>query len=88
MMTEDGENANFWSGRFEKPPHQLFQQLNASITFDWRLAPYDIQGSIAHARMLSDIGVLTTEEFGEIEMGLGQIMAEIAQGQFDFQLAD
>ncbi|MCL4309229.1 MAG: argininosuccinate lyase [Actinomycetota bacterium] len=88
MMTEDGENANFWSGRFEKPPHQLFQQLNASITFDWRLAPYDIQGSIAHARMLSDIGVLTIEEFGEIEMGLGQIMAEIAQGQFDFQLAD
>ena len=84
----DRENTHFWSGRFQQPPHELFQQLNASITFDWRLAPYDIQGSIAHARMLAAIGVLTEEEFGSIEQGLGQIMAEIAQGGFAFQLAD
>ena len=84
----DNDNTHFWSGRFEQPPHELFERLNASIAFDWRLAPYDIQGSIAHARMLSGIGVLTKEEFAQIEQGLGQIMAEFAQGEFAFELAD
>ncbi len=88
-MEPDSDNDNFfWSGRFQKPPHELFQQLNASISFDWRLAPYDIRGSIAHARMLSGIGVLTGEEFSRIEQGLGQIMGEIARGDFVFSLAD
>lgn len=81
-------NTHFWSGRFEKAPHELFQQLNASITFDWRLAPHDIRGSVAHARMLSRIGVLSPAECEEIEMGLGQIMTEIAQGEFVFSIAD
>ncbi len=87
-MEGSGDNEKFWSGRFEQPPHELFEQLNASISFDWRLAPYDLQGSIAHARMLKDIGVLTSEEFSEIENGLGQIMAELAQGEFELMLAD
>ena len=78
----------FWSGRFEQPPHKLFEQLNASITFDWRLAPYDIQGSIAHARMLQGIGVLTGNELAVIEDGLGKVMSEIARGEFAFNLAD
>ncbi|MHB1326052.1 MAG: argininosuccinate lyase [Thermoleophilia bacterium] len=82
------ENNKFWSGRFEQPPHELFELLNASISFDWRLAPYDIQGSIAHAHMLAGIGVLTKAESEEIENGLGQVMAEIAQGDFELLLAD
>lgn len=85
-MNED--NNKFWSGRFEQPPHELFELLNASISFDWRLAPYDIQGSIAHAHMLAGIGVLTKAESEEIENGLGQIMTEIAQGDFELLLAD
>ncbi|MFA6001944.1 MAG: argininosuccinate lyase [Thermoleophilia bacterium] len=85
---KENNNTHFWSGRFDQPPHELFQQLNASITFDWRLAPYDIQGSLAHARMLSSIGVLTADEFGQIETGLGQIMVEIARGEFEFKLED
>jgi len=85
-MNED--NQKFWSGRFEQPPHKLFERLNASISFDWRLAPYDIQGSIAHARMLSGIGVLSAEEFGEIDNGLGEIMTEIARGDFILALDD
>lgn len=84
----DNNESHLWSGRFEQPPHILFEQLNASITFDWRLAPYDIQGSIAHARMLLTIGVLTEEEFGRIEKGLAQIMAEIAKGEFSFNISD
>jgi len=86
-MNED-ENEKFWSGRFEQPPHELFERLNASISFDWRLAPYDIQGSLAHARMLTAIGVLTDEEFDQIDNGLGQIMAEIAKGEFELSLSD
>lgn len=82
------ENNKFWSGRFEQPPHELFELLNASISFDWRLAPYDIQGSIAHAHMLAGIGVLTKEESEQVENGLGQIMTEIAQGDFELLLAD
>jgi argininosuccinate lyase len=84
----DTENEKFWSGRFEQPPHELFERLNASISFDWRLAPYDIQASIAHARMLADIGVLTAAEFSQIEDGLGQVMTEIARGEFELSLSD
>ena len=78
----------FWSGRFVKPPHQLFEQLNASISFDWRLAPYDIQASMAHAHMLAGIGVLTDEEMEKIEKSLTEIMGEIARGDFAFNISD
>lgn len=87
-MNDTDDNEKFWSGRFVEPPHQLFEQLNASISFDWRLAPYDIQGSIAHARMLADVGILTQEEFQQIDEGLTRIMAEIAAGDFAFNLSD
>lgn len=82
------DGGNFWSGRFRQPPSELFQRLNASIMFDWRLAPYDIEGSIAHARMLSQIGVLSGDEFEQIEDGLKQIMTEILQGDLSFDLPD
>ncbi|MHB8858776.1 MAG: argininosuccinate lyase [Thermoleophilia bacterium] len=82
------DNEKFWSGRFQQPPHELFEQLNASIGFDWRLAPYDIQGSVAHGRMLAGIGVLSQEEITLIEDGLGQIMAEFARGDFNLDIAD
>lgn len=82
------DDSNFWSGRFRQPPSELFQQLNASILFDWRLAPYDIEGSIAHARMLAQIDVLTAEEFKQIEEGLKQVMGEILQGNLSFDLTD
>ncbi len=82
--TED----KLWSGRFRQPPNELFQQLNASIMFDWRLAPYDIEGSIAHARALMGAGVLTDEEFTAIEDGLRKIMGEFLQGDLRFDVAD
>lgn len=88
IMNENETNQKFWSGRFVQPPNRMFEQLNASITFDWRLAPYDIQGSIAHARMLAGIGVLSADEFEQIDNSLGQIMTEIARGDFDFSLSD
>jgi argininosuccinate lyase len=78
----------FWSGRFVQPPHALFEQLNASIGFDWRLAPYDIQGSLAHARMLAKNGVISSEDLDEIDSGLTQVMGEIATGDFAFNVQD
>jgi argininosuccinate lyase len=51
-----------WGGRFSASPAEAFERLNASIPFDLRLAPYDIRGSIAHARMLGKQGIITPEE--------------------------
>ena len=56
--------------RFRDPPDPLFQRLNASIGFDRRLAPYDVEQSRAHARALHAAGVLDDEELARIEEGL------------------
>ena len=45
--------------RFAEPPHPDFQRLNASIGFDWRLGPYDVEQSRAHARMLAAAGIVS-----------------------------
>ena len=49
---------HLWGGRFAASPAEAFENLNASIPFDVRLAPYDIEGSIAHARMLGERGIV------------------------------
>lgn len=59
----------------------------ASISFDQRLAQYDIAGSQAHARMLEEAGLLTGEEFAAIDSSLNKIAAEIADGKFNFDEA-
>jgi len=51
-----------WAGRFSKNTHELVDAFNASIHFDYRLASYDIQGSIAHANMLGKCGIITPDE--------------------------
>ena len=56
MPVEDGKNA--WSGRFSEPVSELVQRYTASVGFDHRLADYDIQGSLAHAQMLSAKGII------------------------------
>lgn len=77
-----------WGGRFEGEQAPLFERLNASIPFDNVLAPYDIRGSRAHARMLAHIGVLTDEERNQILQGLAKIAAEVEQGSFIWSLHD
>ena len=74
--------------RFRKDPDPRFWRLNRSIEFDWRLAPYDIDQSQAHARGLRDIGVLTDEELGRIEEGLERVRAQMAAHGFEFAEAD
>ncbi|HET6756511.1 MAG TPA: argininosuccinate lyase [Burkholderiales bacterium] len=71
-----------WSGRFEEPVSELTRSYTSSIAFDRRLAAFDVQGSLAHARMLNSIGILTDNELSAIEDGMRQILEEIVAGAF------
>lgn len=73
-----------WKGRFKEAQSSLLKQFGESVSFDWRLYKQDIAGSIAHARGLKNIGILTAEEFSKIEKGLREIEGEIDGGQFVF----
>jgi argininosuccinate lyase len=74
--------------RFRKDPDPRFWRLNRSIEFDWRLAPYDIDQSQAHARGLREIGVLDADELGEIEAGLERVRSRMGEHGFEFEEAD
>ncbi|MEE8428576.1 MAG: argininosuccinate lyase [Gammaproteobacteria bacterium] len=76
-----------WGGRFKESTDALVASFTASVAFDQRLYPYDIHGSIAHARMLARIGVLTDDECQAIAGGLEAIAEEIRQGGFDWDIA-
>ncbi|GAB4354284.1 MAG: argininosuccinate lyase [Methylohalobius crimeensis] len=76
-----------WGGRFEQPTDRFVEEFTASVGFDQRLAPYDIQGSIAHAQMLQKIGVLTEAERDAIISGLEQILAEIQREEFNWSVS-
>ncbi len=75
-----------WKGRFSQATADLLQQYGESISYDWRLYPHDIAGSIAHARAQLKAGLLTAAEFSEIESGLRQIEADIEAGNFEFSI--
>jgi len=72
-------------GRFQKKADKLVTEYTASIPFDWRLYPYDIAGSIAHAKMLAKQGIIQAEEAEVIVSGLTSIREEIEQGKFRFK---
>ncbi len=74
--------------RFESDPDAVFWQLNASLAFDRRLAPYDVQGSRAHARALVGAGVLSEEELERMLAGLDEVAAELEAGTFPFEDSD
>ncbi len=74
--------------RFEQAPDPTFWELNASLAFDRRLAPYDVQGSRAHARALLGAGVLTEAELEQILAGLDDVAAELERGEFPFEPSD
>ena len=76
-----------WGGRFSGETHKQVEAFTASIHFDRRLAPYDIAGSIAHARMLGKCGLLSKAEAEAIVLGLTEIGEEIAQGRFRYDVA-
>ncbi len=75
-----------WSGRFNEPVDELVKRFTASVSFDRRLAKYDIEGSIAHARMLAARGILPRRDLAAIERGLGRIRRDIDAGRFEWSL--
>jgi argininosuccinate lyase len=77
-----------WSGRFSAGASSLLDQFNASIMYDRKLYKEDIEGSLAHAAMLAKQGILTTEELIEITDGLNQIMSEIENDEFEWNISD
>lgn len=78
--------AEAWSGRFDEPVAELVKRYTASVDFDKRLARFDIQGSVAHARMLGAQGIISMQDVAAIEQGLGEILQEIEAGQFKWLL--
>jgi len=71
-----------WSGRFSEPVAELVKRFTASVGFDRRLAAFDIDGSLAHAKMLRAADILSAADLTAIEQGLAQIRAEISAGTF------
>jgi argininosuccinate lyase len=80
------KKAQSWSGRFSEPVAELVKKYTASVGFDYRLAAFDIQGSIAHAQMLGAQGIISQTDVAAIEQGLADILAEIQAGQFEWLL--
>lgn len=86
-MSEERERP-LWAGRFASSPAEAFERINASIPFDVRLAPYDVKGSVAHAKMLGRRGIVTPEESAELVGGLETVLREIEAGEFSWTISD
>ena len=86
-MTAKSENKKPWGGRFSAPTDTFVEQFTQSVSFDQQLAHYDIMGSIAHACMLKQAGVLTEDECNQIVHGLEDIEEDIENGKFIWDTA-
>jgi argininosuccinate lyase len=75
-----------WSGRFSEPVTDLVKRFTASVGFDQRLAEFDIDGSLAHARMLHAVGILSKADLATIEKGMAQIRSEVRAGTFPWSI--
>ncbi len=80
--------AKMWGGRFQKDSDQLMEDFHSSIGFDQKLYHYDIRGSIAHATMLGNVGVITKEEAKQLVAGLQAVEQDIEAGLVQFDPAD
>ena len=83
-----GAPVKLWGGRFGSGPAAALEALSASVHFDWVLAPYDIAGSRAHARVLHAAGLLSRADLADMLTGLGALAADVASGAFTPTPAD
>lgn len=83
----DKATSSLWGGRFQEPTDAFVERFTASVQFDRRLYAQDIRGSIAHADMLSSVGVLSATEAKQIIDGLKEIEQEIESGSFSWSIA-
>jgi argininosuccinate lyase len=83
----DSKKQVTWGGRFSEGPDALMLRIGESVSFDFRLASFDVEGSRAQARMLAQIGILEDEEAEAICEGLDALLAEIQSGDFNWDPA-
>jgi argininosuccinate lyase len=74
--------------RFSEPQDELFRAFNSSIAFDYRLAPYDLEQSVAHARMLARCGIIDEQDLAELERGLAAVRQEVEEDLFELRADD
>ena len=86
MTAQLSKKGEAWSARFSEPVSDLVKRYTASVFFDKRLAEFDIQGSLAHAEMLAEQGIISRQDHADIQRGMAQIRSEIAAGQFEWLL--
>ena len=80
------QKSQAWSALFSEPMSDLVKRYTSSVFFDKRLWQSDIQGSLAHAEMLSAQKIISTQDLADIQHGMAQITDEITKGQFDWKL--
>jgi argininosuccinate lyase len=86
MSEESKREIKLWGGRFSEATDAFVERFTASVTFDKRLYHHDINGSIAHARMLEKVGILTGVEASDIVTGLESIRSDIEAGRFEWSI--
>jgi len=86
-MSKSSDQNKLWGGRFTEPTDAFVEAFTASVAFDQRMYKQDIEGSRAHARMLTSVGVLTEGDLNKLLKGLDQIEQEIAEGKFEWSVA-
>jgi len=83
MSTANGASGvRLWGGRFRGGPAEALARLSVSVQFDWRLAPYDLAASRAHARVLAGAGLLDADELGRMLAALDDLEAACSSGEF------
>jgi argininosuccinate lyase len=83
-MSEKKASNQMWGGRFASGPAAIMEAINASIGFDRKLYAQDIRGSLAHAEMLAETGIISAADQQQIAHGLNTILVEIETGKFEF----
>lgn len=88
-MSQDSnqDKDKLWGGRFTEPTDAFVEKFTASVEFDQRMAMQDLDGSRAHARMLTKVGVLTQQDCDDILRGLDEVEADITSGKFEWSVA-
>ena len=86
-MSDKKSSNQSWGGRFSEPTDAFVARFTASVSFDQRLYKQDIEGSLAHAAMLTRVGILSEQEHQQIQTGLNEILIDIEAGTFEWSVA-
>ncbi len=86
MTDQLSKKSEAWSARFSEPVDELVKRYTASVGFDRRLAPFDIEASLAHAAMLESVGLIGPDDLRAIRDGMATIRGEIERGEFQWSV--